>query len=119
MDNLITLSKLKEDVKSFCEDRDWDQFHNQKDLAIGIITESAELLEHFRFKNKSEMMDMLNEPDKKIRIEEELADILFFVLRFAQMNNIDLSEALKRKIEINNTKYPVDKFKGSNKKYSE
>lgn len=119
MDKKSTLHELKEKVQCFCKERDWDQFHNQKDLAIGIITESAELLEHFRFKNISEMTAMISNPIKKSEIEEEVADILFFILRFAQMNDIDLSEALNRKIEINNTKYPVKKFKGSNKKYTE
>ncbi|SDH04043.1 nucleotide pyrophosphohydrolase [Desulfosporosinus hippei] len=119
MDNDTTLSALKEIVKTFCVERDWDQFHNAKDLSIGIITESAELLDHFRFKSSSEIEEMFNDSIKKLKITEELSDVLFFVLRFAQMFDIDLTAELIRKIQINNAKYPIDKCKGSNKKHSE
>lgn len=119
MDNNTTLSELKDVVQSFCEDRDWDKFHNAKDLSIGIVTESAELIEHFRFKSLSEIEEMFHDPNKKLRINEEISDVLFFVLRFAQMYDIDLTTELLRKIKINDTKYPIDKFKGSNKRYTE
>jgi len=118
-DDKTTISELKEVVKKFCEERDWDQFHNPKDLAIGISTEANELLALFRFKTESDIKDMISDPKKRDEIGEELADILYFVLRFAQMNNFDLSEELKRKIIKNNERYPVSKAKGSNKKYNE
>jgi len=76
MDKKSSLQDLKEKVKTFCEERDWDQFHNPKDLAIGIITEASELLEHFRFKSKNEVKSMLNS-NKRNEINEEIADILF------------------------------------------
>ena len=119
MDSENNINELKETVKKFCDDRDWEQFHNPKDLAIGISTESNELLSLFRFKNEEEMKEILDNPNKREDVEDETADIFFFLLRFAQMNNIDLSEALKKKVEKNNKKYNVEKFKGSNKKYSE
>ena len=119
MDNDTTLSTLKDIVQSFCEDRDWDKFHNAKDLSIGIVTESAELIEHFRFKSLSEIQELFLDPNKKLKITEELSDVFFFVLRFAQMYNIDLTTELIRKIKINDIKYPIDKCKGSNKKYTE
>ena len=119
MDNDTTLSALKNIVQSFCEDRDWDKFHNAKDLSIGIVTESAELIEHFRFKSLSEIEEMFKDAHQRLKISEELSDILFFVLRFAQMHNIDLTTELIRKLKINDTNYPVDKCKGSNKKYTE
>lgn len=118
-DDKTTVSELKEVVKKFCEEREWDQFHNPKDLAIGISTEANELLALFRFKTESDIKDMISDPKKRAEIGEELADILYFVLRFAQMNNFDLSEELKRKIIKNNERYPVSKAKGSNKKYNE
>lgn len=105
-------------VKSFCEARDWDQFHGPKDLAIGVITEASELLEHFRFLSDEQAMALLNNPQHKEDIEDELADVLFFLLRFSQRFDIDLSQALVRKIAKSEKKYPVDKAKGSNKKYS-
>ena len=118
MDKDITVEELKNIVKKFCEDRDWDQFHDPKELAIGISTEANELLQIFRFKDKKEMDDLMMS-DKKQEVEEELADVVYFALRFAQMNSIDLSTAIEKKIEKNNKKYPVDKVKGCNKKYNE
>lgn len=119
MDNKSNINELKELVKKFCDNRDWEQFHNPKDLAIGISTEANELLSLFRFKNQEEMKEILDNPNKREDVEDETADVFFFLLRFAQMNNIDLSEALEKKVEKNNKKYNVEKFKGSNKKYSE
>ena len=118
MDEISTIEELKDRVKEFCENRDWDQFHNPKELAIGISTEANELLQIFRFKSEDDMKKLM-ESDKRVEVEEELADVFYFVLRFAQMNNIDLSDAVKLKIEKNNSKYPVEKAKGCNKKYNE
>lgn len=117
-DKEVTLAELKNKVKEFCEERDWDQFHNPKELAIGISTEANELLQIFRFKSEEDMKKVMSS-DKRIEVEEELADVLYFVLRFAQMNNIDLSSAVSNKIEKNDKKYPAEKVKGSNKKYNE
>lgn len=118
MDTNITIEELKNVVKRFCEDRDWDQFHNPKELAIGIATEAGELLQRFRFKSEEDMANMMQSSTKQA-IEEELADVLYFVLRFAQMNDIDLSDALVNKVRKNDEKYPVQKAKGCNKKYDE
>lgn len=118
MDRKTTIEELKEMVKEFCEARDWNQFHNPKDLAIGISTEANELLQIFRFKSEEDMRQLMSS-ERKDEIEEELADVFYFVLRFAQMNNIDLSQAVKNKINKNNRKYPVEKAKGCNKKYNE
>jgi NTP pyrophosphatase (non-canonical NTP hydrolase) len=113
----MELNELIETIKTFCEQRDWDQYHNPKDLAIGISTEAAELLDLFRFKNGEEIQQTIT--NKREHIEDELADVLFFVLRFAQTNQIDLSSALLHKMEKNALKYPIDKVKGNNKKYNE
>lgn len=111
------IENLQNKVKSFCEEREWDKFHNPKDLAIGISTEANELLDIFRFKTEEQM----NQEFEKMRptVEEELGDVFFFVLRFAQKNNIDLQEALYKKLEKNAKKYPVEKVKGNNKKYDQ
>ena len=106
-------------IQKFCSDRDWDQFHDPKELAIGLITESSELLEIFRFQSKEQAMDLLNQPSKREAIEDEVADVFFFVLRFAAMNGIDLGSVLERKILKNEKKYPVEKARGSNRKYTE
>lgn len=119
MDNKTNINELKAQVKKFCDDRDWDQFHNAKELAIAMNIESSELLEHFRWKNPEEVAALLKNPQKKEEIQDEMADVLYFLLRIAQMNDIDLSDALENKLHKNNQKYPVEKFKGSHKKYNE
>ncbi len=118
MDNNTTIETAKNAVKKFCEDRDWDQFHNAKDLAIGISTEANELLQIFRFKSIEEIKAIM-ESERKGEIAEEVADIFYFLLRFSQMYGIDLSETLNKKIVKNDAKYPVNKAKGCNKKYTE
>lgn len=119
MDNKTTIQELKNKIKEFCEKRDWDQFHNAKDLSIGIVTESAELLDIFRFKSGKEIKSMFNNKDKKNHISEEISDILYFIIRLAQMYNIDLSEELNKKMNKNEIRYPIQRAKGSNKKYNE
>jgi len=119
MDSKTNLSELKEIIKVFCEERDWDKYHNAKDLAIGIITEASELLEQFRFKSEAEMLDMFENEDKRRQIVEEMADVFYFLLRLAQMYEIDLTLELTKKMAINKEKYPINKSKGSNKKYTE
>jgi len=119
MDSDTRIQELKDKIKAFCDERDWDQFHGAKELAIALIIESAELLEPFRWKNEEEVKVMLSDPRKKEEISDEMADVFYFILRLSQMYNIDLSDALNRKLEKNDKKYPVDKAKGSNKKYNE
>ncbi len=114
-----SLQEMTEKVKEFCEARDWDQFHDPKDLAIGISTEANELLSIFRFKSDEQMEEIFKDPDKLAHVEEEAADTLFFLLRFAQMNNLDLAECLEQKLQRNEEKYPVEKVKGKNLKYTE
>ena len=104
-------------VQAFCAERDWDRFHGPKDLAIGAVTEAAELLEIFRFQSDEECAAMLKDPEKREAIGDELADVLFFALRFAARFDFDLAQALARKIEKNARKYPVEKARGRNVKY--
>ena len=119
MDEKTTFHELKEVVKKFCEERDWDKFHNAKDLEIGISTESSELLEHFRFKTNDEIDNFFNDNTKKEEITDELSDILYFVLRFAQKYNIDISDSFQSKLKKIKIKYPIDKSFGKNLKYNE
>jgi len=119
MDSETNLLDLKNMVKNFCDDRDWEKYHGAKELSIGIIMEASELLEHFRFKSDIEIEEILENITKRDAIGEELADIFFLILRFAQKYNFNLSSELIRKIEINKSKYPINKAKGSNKKYTE
>jgi NTP pyrophosphatase (non-canonical NTP hydrolase) len=102
---------LTQKLKHFAEDRDWGQFHNAKDLALALSIEAAELNELFLWK-KPEAAD----PEK---IKEELADIFAYALQLAAKYDLDVSQIVLDKIEKNAAKYPVDKAKGSAKKYNE
>lgn len=119
MDATTSVDKLKALVKRFCEERDWDQFHGPKDLAIGLVTEASELLELFRFKTENEIQHLINSSEKRKLIEEELADTFYFLIRFSQRYKIDLTQSLIDKMEKNALRYPVEKSKGNNKKYNE
>jgi len=105
------LQKLTEEVLAFTKDRDWDQFHNPKDLAIALSIEASELLEAFLWKKPE---------DAKIgKIREELADVVNYAILLADKCNLDIYEIVTEKLKINGEKYPVNKSKGSGKKYSE
>ncbi len=118
-DGRTTVDDLKSLVAGFCAERDWDMYHNPKDLAIGMATEASELLEIFRFKDAAQSAAAVSDPVRGIDIRDELSDVFYFVLRFAQMNGIDLTEALEEKLEKNAEKYPADRVRGRNEKYNE
>ena len=117
-DNTATMDDLKAIIAKFCDERDWTQFHNNKDLAIGMVTEASELLEIFRFKDEAQIGELMAGPRRE-EVIDELADSLYFTIRFAQLNGIDLSSAMERKIGKNSMKYPVEQSKGCNLKYDE
>lgn len=100
-----------DELRRFNEERDWDQFHNGKDLAIGLSVEASELLEAFLWKSPENV-----NPEK---IREELADVLNYAFQMADKYNLDIKEIMLEKIHKNATKYPVEKAKGSAKKYNE
>lgn len=114
-----TLSSLEKMISDFCHERDWDKYHLAKDLAIGISTEASELLEIFRFKNEEEIDDLLASQNGRDIVGQELADVFYFLLRFAERYDFDVADELLRKLELNRKRYPVEKAKGSNKKYNE
>ncbi len=118
-DTETKLHELKQKIKGFCDARDWDQFHNAKELAIALSIEASELLEIFRWKSPQEVDELFKNEKKKEDIEDEMADVLYFLVRIAQLYDLDLTEALERKMDKNDKKYPVDKARGSNKKYNE
>lgn len=111
------LSDLQVMIRKFCDDRDWDQFHNPKDLSMSLVLEAAEVMEHFQWKNEQEMIKHVE--DHKDDVAEELADVLYWVLLLSNKMDIDLVTAFKKKMEKNEAKYPVNKAKGSHKKYTE
>jgi NTP pyrophosphatase (non-canonical NTP hydrolase) len=118
VDEKATIDELKKEVKRFNHERDWDQFHDAKELAIAISLEAAEVLEPFVYKSEKQVEEIMN-GKKRTDIEDELADVFWAVLVFAERYNIDLSNAFKEKMKKTELKYPANKVRGSNKKYTE
>jgi len=116
---VIDNKKLAMALRSFAAERDWDQFHTPKNLATSISVEAAELLELFQWSRGQKDWDEVTDPALRARIEEELADILLYVIRFADKAGIDLAVIAERKIALNAAKYPVERFRGSDRKYDE
>lgn len=108
---MTELDKIVKKLIEFRNERDWEQFHNSKDLALAISIEASELLELFLWND--------NEDFNKEKLEDELADIFSFSLLLAEKHNLNLSEIVNKKIEKNAKKYPVSKAKGTSKKYNE
>jgi len=106
-DRQVTLEEMKKWVREFCEERRWDPYHGPKDLAIGLVTEASELLEIFRFVNESASLELVQDPANKEKIADELADSIYFILRFAQMYGFDISRSLKEKLAKNVARYPA------------
>lgn len=111
MRNNASINAVIEKVVAFRNERDWEKFHNGKDLAICLNCESSELLELFLWKDA----DQVNEE----KLKEELADVLYSAFLLVDKYELDVDSIISQKLLSNATKYPVDKSKGSNKKYDE
>lgn len=111
------IAELQKVIRKFCDDRDWDQFHNLKDLSISLNLEASEVLEHFQWKSNEEIDGYIK--SHKSEVGEELADVLYWILLIANKSNIDLSDAFSQKMTKNEAKYPIHKAKGTHKKYTE
>jgi NTP pyrophosphatase (non-canonical NTP hydrolase) len=110
------IKELTDRILKFNDARDWKQFHNPKDLALSLVLEAAEVMEHFQWKNSEEMIEYLK--IHKNDVGEELADVLYWVLLMSHDLNIDIKEALQKKMMKNEAKYPVEKAKGKSDKYT-
>lgn len=111
------IEELVERIIAFRDARDWKQFHNPKDVSLSLVLEAGEVMEHFQWKNKEEMEKYVVE--KKEEIGEELADVLYWVLLMGHDLNIDVLDALEKKIKKNEDKYPVEKARGRHTKYNQ
>ncbi len=111
------IKKLQDKVIKFRDDRNWKQFHNPKDMAISLTLEAAELLEHFQWKNTSEIDKYVK--THKSRISDELADVMYWVLLISHDLDINLVEEFERKMSANEEKYNIEKSKGNHMKYTE
>jgi dCTP diphosphatase len=115
----MDIGKLQQKVIQFRDARDWAQYHNPKDLAISLTLEAAELLEIFQWKSLQEVEAIKSEPEERRKVKEELGDILIYALNMCHAFSFDPSEVISEKLDINEKKYPVEKAKGSAKKYSD
>ena len=104
-------------VQEFVEKRDWEQYHSPKNLAMAMIVEAGELVEHFQWLTERQSESL--EGEKLRRVEQEMADVLVYLVRLAQRLNVDLLEAGFRKLDENEVKYPADLVRGDARKYSE
>jgi len=111
-------NELINKLLTFRKERDWEKFHRPKDLAVSIVLEAAELLEHFQWKTDKEAAEMLKGKGKD-EISEEIADIAAYLTYLCHDLGIDLEEVMAKKLEKNRKKYPAEKVRGSAKKYSE
>ena len=111
-----SLAELRQKIDTFVNERDWAQFHSPKNLAMAMIVEAAELVEHFEWDTIQESYEISTE--KRQEVAHELADTFVYLLRLAEVTGIDLIQAANEKIALNAIKYPVEKAKGSNAKYT-
>lgn len=114
---LTSLEALRERVEAFARARDWEQFHSPKNLAMALIVEAAELVEHFQWLTEAQSQTL--DPAKREQVALELADIFIYLVRLADRLDIDLLDAAQRKIALNEQRYPADKVRGSAKKADE
>lgn len=111
------LTKMIGIVTQFRDERNWKQFHNPKDIAIALSVESSELLEHFLWVSQEESHEVVK--SKKEDISDEMADVLAYLLALSDVADIDLAEALTKKMDKNKGKYPIDKAHSKSNKYNE
>ena len=111
-DAKTTVSELISAVTKFEAEREWEQFHSPKNLAMGIAVETGELLEHFIWIDEAESREVVNDKEQLNQIKEEMADVFCYLLNLAQVLKIDLSEAFYEKMKLNAQKYPAEKYRG-------
>ncbi len=111
---MTEIENIIQELVKFRDERDWAQFHDTKNLATALSIEAAELNELFLWKDTSE-----SENVDKEKLKEELADVLAYAFLIAEKHNLNISEIILNKIKLNRLKYPIDKAKGTSKKYSD
>ena len=111
------IQALQAVLRTFASEREWEQFHSPKNLATALSVEAAELLEHFQWLTEEQSRSMPD--DKRDAVAEEVADVLLYLLQLADKLGIDPLDAARKKLQLNALKYPVERAKGTSKKYSE
>ncbi len=111
-DTQTTLAELREAVRQFVDERDWQQFHSPKNLSMALAIEAGELMEHFQWLDGEATRNLSESPEKLAAIGEELADVLSYMLALANSLDIDLAATHEKKMVRNRAKYPVEQFRG-------
>ncbi len=119
MDEKTTVGQLLKRARLFRDERNWKQFHDPKDLAAALSIEAGELQELFLWKSKEEVQTFIRSNEGRRRVSEEIADVFIYLLFLSDSIGLDLSLAFDGKLLKNGRKYPVEKSRGSNKKYDE
>lgn len=113
----LDLNELQKVISAFARERDWEQFHSPKNLSMALSVEAAELLEHFQWLTEQQSHALAEE--KKHQVAMEMADVFIYLLRLADLLQINLLQAAQQKIALNGEKYPAARVRGSAKKYHE
>ena len=111
------MNNLRDTIRAFIEERDWEQFHSPKNLAMALSVEVAEVVEHFQWLTEEQSKNL--PPEKLAELREEIGDVMIYLTELAEKLGIDPVEAAKAKLEINKQKYPADLVKGRASKYTE
>lgn len=118
-ERLVETGRLASRLRQFAADRDWNQFHSPKNLVMALGAEAGELTEIFQWLTEENSHRVTEDARSGSRVREELADVLIYLVRLADVLGVDLDEAAREKISDNERKYPADRFRGSARKYTE
>jgi dCTP diphosphatase len=115
----VTIEELQDLLRRFARERDWEQFHNPKNLAMALTGEVGELVEHFQWLTPSEASDVMSDVVRAREVRLELADIFSYLLRLADVLGVDIAAAVREKVALNEERYPVDLVRGRASKHSD
>ena len=116
-DSSDPLLALRDALRRFAAERDWGQFHSPKNLAVALSVEAAELLEHFQWLTDEQSAAL--SPETRLRVSEEVADVLLYLIRLADRLDLDVIACATEKLRRNAEKYPIEKARGNAKKYTD
>ncbi len=111
-DDDTTVGQLKDEVRRFVAERQWERYHTPRNLAVSLMVEAAELLEHFQWRTEAEVEQYLADSANRAAVAEEIADVFSYVLSLANCMGLDLAEELERKLRKNALKYPAEEWRG-------
>ena len=117
MQQASDIARLQEQILAFAAEREWQQFHDPKNLAMAVAVEAGELMDHFRWVSNAESMHALDDATTRAGVEEEAADVMILLLEFAAVAKIDITAAVERKLAKNAARYPVALSKGNATKH--